>query len=567
MTRARPSQATEVRLPRSGPRLWLLRLVAAVLAPLLTLGLLEAGLRIGGYGYDPHFALKTGDGTSYATNLKFTQRFFPTEVARVPLLFSFPVEKPAATYRVFVLGASAAQGYPSGAYSFARILEVMLERAYPATDFEVINTSITATNSHVVRTIADEVAGYDPDLFVVYLGNNEVIGPYGIGSATAGGRGGLGLIRAGIALRATRLGQAVHNLAGSVASAPEATETWGGMEMFATHHVASNDPDLERVVSAFAANLSSVCDAARGAGIPVLLCTVAVNDWDCAPFASAHRLDLTDTDLEAWDAAFAEGAAAEADGRFGDAVAAFGRAVALDQEHAELRYRLGRVMLAAGDTASAEVHVRAARDLDLLRFRTDTRLNEIVRGVAATRDDVHLVDAAEAFADLGPDLHLPRRERRFFEHVHFTFTGNYELARVLFPRLEALLPPSILPDPVRHAVPADLATCASRLNYTAWDEYRSIQMIGTLLKQQPFPGRYDHEALVLEWGAAFNAMREGMTREEFAGIVRSYEAAVAERPDDLLLRADYAALLRETGRGAEAVQQWKVIEEHLPPVD
>ena len=548
----------------AGPKLWLLRLATAVLAPLLILVLLETGLRVAGYGFDPHFALKTADGTAYATNVRFAWRFFPAAVARVPLLFSFPVEKPAGTKRVFVLGASAAQGYPSGAFSFARVLEAMLEQAHPDTDFEVINTAITATNSHVVRVIAREVAGYDPDLFVVYLGNNEVVGPYGVGSAAAGGRGGLGVIRAGVALRGTRIGQAVHDLADKALSEPDVGETWGGMEMFAAHHVSRGDPELDRVVQAFGKNLADICGAARDAGAPVLLCTVAVNDWDCAPFASAHRPGLSDSDLESWTEAFDEGAVAETEGRAGDAAAAFGRAAAIDELHAELRYRLGRALLAAGDTTAAAAHVRAARDLDLLRFRTDSRLNDVIRAVAAEQDNAVLVDVERMFADLGPDLERPRRRRRFYEHVHFTFTGSSELARTVLPEAEALLfPAQVEPK----AVPSDMEAWARALNFTVWDEYRAIQIIGTLLQQEPFPGRYDHAALVSEWGREFDAIRDGMTREEFAAIVRSYEQAVAARPDDLLQRADYAALLREVGRDPEAAQQWRIIERRLPPVE
>ena len=42
---------------------------------------------------------------------------------------------------------------------------------------------MAAINSHVVLPIAKDAARYEPDLFVVYLGNNEVIGPFSVGSS------------------------------------------------------------------------------------------------------------------------------------------------------------------------------------------------------------------------------------------------------------------------------------------------------------------------------------------------------------------------------------------------
>ena len=90
--------------------------------------------------------------------------------------------KPAGTVRIFVLGGSAAQGIPDPSFSFGRILEVMLRERYPDVKFEVVNAAMTAINSHVALEIARDCAAHQPDLFVVYMGNNEVVGPYGPGT-------------------------------------------------------------------------------------------------------------------------------------------------------------------------------------------------------------------------------------------------------------------------------------------------------------------------------------------------------------------------------------------------
>ena len=58
------------------------------------------------------------------------------------------------TFRIFVLGESAAMGDPDPAYGFSRYLEVMLRERYPSMKFEVVNTGSVAINSHVLLPIA-----------------------------------------------------------------------------------------------------------------------------------------------------------------------------------------------------------------------------------------------------------------------------------------------------------------------------------------------------------------------------------------------------------------------------
>ena len=89
-------------------------------------------------------------------------------------LTSFPVHKPENAYRIFTLGGSAAYGEPFGPEgSFSRWLQDRLSFFYPEKQFEVVNCARRGFGSVRVRNIFDEVVGYDPDLIVVYFGNNE----------------------------------------------------------------------------------------------------------------------------------------------------------------------------------------------------------------------------------------------------------------------------------------------------------------------------------------------------------------------------------------------------------
>ena len=130
------------------------------------------------------------------SNPRFGWRFFPVALARTPLPLAFPARKPPGTFRVFVFGESAAMGIPELALASAALTEVLVEASYPDVDVEMINTAMTAINSHVVAEIARECVRCEPDAFVIYMGNNEVVGPFGPGTIFTSGAPPQPLVRA-----------------------------------------------------------------------------------------------------------------------------------------------------------------------------------------------------------------------------------------------------------------------------------------------------------------------------------------------------------------------------------
>ena len=114
-------------------RLWLFRIFAAVVIPLLIIGGLELGLRLSGYGYPTSYFLKTKiDGKDYyVPNYRFGYRFFPPALARTPVSLRMAVKKPAHTYRIFVFGESAAMGDPDPSFGAWRYLQSCCATAFP----------------------------------------------------------------------------------------------------------------------------------------------------------------------------------------------------------------------------------------------------------------------------------------------------------------------------------------------------------------------------------------------------------------------------------------------------
>ena len=133
MSRSKPkrSPAKSPAAPLSRRKLWCFRLIALVGVPLLLLGLLELGLRLGGYGYPTAFLLESsnhGENT-FVQNNQFGWRFFGPRMARVPGDISIPRDKPPGAVRIFVFGESAAFGDPQPRFGLPRLLDALLKHA------------------------------------------------------------------------------------------------------------------------------------------------------------------------------------------------------------------------------------------------------------------------------------------------------------------------------------------------------------------------------------------------------------------------------------------------------
>jgi len=549
----------------SGRRKWLFRLLAATVIPAALLASLELALRLFGYGYPPGFLAEVPQHGTVTGNARFGWRFFPPSISRSPVLFAFPARKASGTYRIFLLGGSAAAGTPDPAFHFGRILQAMLRHRYPATRFEVVNAAMTAINSHVVREIAGDCAAHEPDLFVVYMGHNEVVGPYGPGTVFAGFCRNLSTIRASIWAKSTRTGQLIGNLL-RVVKTDEPAAGWRGMEMFSRGRVGPDDPRLEDVYSHLRSNLADICQAARDASAQVIVCTVAANLRDCAPFASEHRADLTREDESRFRSFYDAGVRLESGGDADGAIEKYTRAMEIDGQFADLHFRLARCLLSAGRVDDAGRHFRLALDRDALRFRADSRINETLRRFAAGRAErgVHLVDFERRLAEDRSVPHGLAGEELFYEHVHLRFEGNYALAAAVFEKVAAILPETVRAGAPGPAAPPPIERCAELVAWTPWARYVGRRSILSMTRRPPFTNQLDHARDTARRRERLGRLEKLLTPDVLRQTRDAFRRALRRDPDDLLLRDAFALFLLDLRRHAEAAEQWRLILQRVP---
>jgi len=506
------------------------RIAIAVFIPFLVLVLVEVALRLFGVGYSTELMepCTVHGSPSSCYNLFFPAPFFPPGMIKLPQVYAIPAEKGPQTYRIFVLGESAAMGDPDPAYGFSRYLEVMLRERYPSMTFEVVNTGSVAMNSHVMLPIAKGLAKYRPDLFIIYSGNNEVVGPYGPGTALSSSSMSLPVIRSAIFLRSTRIGQLLTKVGTQ-------KQEWGGMAMFLDKQVRASSPLMKYAYANFQQNLYDTIEVARRAGARVIVSTVATNLQDCAPFASLHREDLGQDALHSWSALVQQGAEKESSGSYAEALKLYLSAAGIDDDYAELEFRIARCLEALGEDGKAREHFLRARDLDTLRFRADSRINDINRSVASSLPGVKLVDADAIFAN--ESSHGIIGSELVYEHVHLTPHGNYLLARAMFLQIASTLPPEAGKSLQAEDVPSQ-EECERMLAFTSHDSSRVAAEMLRRLQEPPFTNQLNHSDQVLRL-----MMKVNNPDEDPNQTAAQYQWAIMRMPDDKILRRKFGLFL------------------------
>jgi tetratricopeptide (TPR) repeat protein len=550
--------------PIPARRLWWFRFCAAILIPLAIVGGLELGLRLCGYGYPTNFFLQTKiNGQDYfVPNDKFGYRFFPHTLARTPAPQRMAVKKSPYAFRIFVFGESAAMGDPDPSYGAWRYLQTLLRERFPGTDFEVVCVAMTAINSHAILPMARECARRDGDLWILYMGNNEMVGPFGAGTVFGSRVPGAGLVRADLAVKTTRIGQLFDGLMQRWSIHSSTPKTWGGLNMFENHQLRHDDPNRLRAYENFKKNLTDILHAGHEAGVPIILSSVGSNLKDCAPFASLHATTLSETEKANWDGAYQAGIALESAGDYQEALKQYAEAAAIDPQYAELQFRLGSCHLALTNSAQALAEFELARDYDSLGFRADTRVNKIIKEAADAHagNGVYFLDADRVLAQNSSEK-IPGNEL-FYEHVHLNFDGNYLLGCAFAEQTAKLLPDSI----TAHGQSgwASSGICDRRLAVSSWDRSRVWQEILGRVSEPLYAKQLTHAATVKLGEEKTGELNSRVDSETTDQTRQLYQQALAEAPTDNFLHQNFAQFLGAKGALAQATVEAQHVCELLP---
>jgi lysophospholipase L1-like esterase len=394
-------------------------------AGVVLLGAVELGMRALDVGARTTlFTPEIGEDGEPRIRLSWNPQFDIPEPPRP--LRSFLRDKPAGTFRIFVIGESSAAGIPYGLeYSFAAWLARRLEAEAPGVRWEVVSAAFGGATSRSMVTMAREIARHQPDLLVVYLGHNE-IGAH----LTPEERAHLDPDRRPWWTPLTRL-----RLYRTVAEAlPRPSKRLGvrrpedAGDRLGTPRDYASDADRRLLVQAYRARIEEIVGLMRDAGAQTALLTLSQNFSDWPPNVSVHRRRLSPEQKQRWRAAVRRGRELAEHDDCPAAIAAWREALALDDGYAMLHYEIAGCARRTGQLDLARTHFRLASDLDMFSQGALSPQNDALRDVAE-REGAILVDVEAELARasgerlVGDDL--------FVDAMHPNLRGNQLIAQAV----------------------------------------------------------------------------------------------------------------------------------------
>lgn len=537
---------------------WLRAIYACAVPVVIAAGLLviaEVSLRGSGVGYPTARFVReaVGPPAVWRGNHGFVRRFFPgpwyPDIAPVQVA----VPPPDGALRIAVLGESAAYGFPDPAFGFGRMLEALLAGQYPGRSVELINAAENGVTSPILLEELPSVLALKPNLLVLYIGNNEFIGPFGASNAGDGGGSPSAWDNARILASRLRLSQS-EIYVGRQARPNENTPP-------RTRPLANDDPAVLRTHERFERNLRAMLDLAVDAGVPVVLCTVGANERDWAPFADTHRAGLSQAEQAAWAAAWTEGKERWDRGDASGALAAWKRAEAIDAEPATLAYSLAQAYAATGDATAAEAGFTRALAQDALRYRTTPAMNDRVRRLAGAYagKGVVLADCAAVLHEASASA-TEGEAPLFYEYCHLAAAGNYAVAETIRAAAAPLLPATAVPAP-------SLPALQARLGWTPWHARESLRTVNKLIAKEPYMSRLDYGAWSARVNAQLAALDPACAPAALASALDPLQTQCAQYPADPFLARNLAQILTACGQPADAAESLQALVARYPAYD
>lgn len=388
----------EIKLSASKKRLfWLITIVS----PFLFLLMFELLLQVFNYGGNLELFIEGPQGYEnyLRCNPKVARRYFSNEASvPTPPLQLFRKEKAENGYRIFVMGGSSTAGFPYGNnVSFPTILRNRLSKAFAEKEIEVINVAMSAVNSYTLSDLTDEVLEQSPDLILIYAGHNEFYGALGVGSVQSLGNWSE-LINFYLKLQSVKSFLLLKDFITwskiSISSVFDSTQKLDPSSTLMARIVSEQEIRLNgdlynSGIKQFQENLSKIIWKVKNKNVEIILSDLVSNLKDQKPFVS---IDENGTS-------------------------------------AKKQYEEGKQLFDNEEYLEANKKYVVAKDLDALRFRAPSDLNNIIYALAK-KNNIPVAETEKLFASRSENGIIGNNF--ILEHLHPNIEGYKLLAESFY---------------------------------------------------------------------------------------------------------------------------------------
>lgn len=408
----------------------------STLLPITIVVLAEIVLRFNNYGGYPSFIKEFGTLTTGETlcivEPTASKPYFFNNPSRPGYAeqSSFVMPKPVNTIRIFLIGESAAKGYPQPKnLSMSSFLEVMLSDLLPEKKIEVINFGTTAVSSFPIVYLVKDALNYSPDLIISYTGNNEFFGAYGTASINSTGIFPSWMLPVLRWVNGLAIVQVVYELLGN-----DEDETRTLMEQMIGRSIVPPDDSMrEDAAENLKYNLNRIASEVESSGVQLIFCTTASNETGLEPLGINETENLSEKDKLKLNQLWNEGK------KYISSNPSLAKeklltALKLAPKHAGINFSLAKSYTNLGDFVKAEGYYLNAKNFDTMPWRPPDIIESAIREAAIT-NGIFLCDIADEFRKQsrkvsGWDL--------LDDHVHLSIKGQAEAARLMLHNIAKL---------------------------------------------------------------------------------------------------------------------------------
>ncbi len=364
---------------------------------------------------------------------------------------SFPRIKGTGTKRIFCMGGSTTYGHPYwDSTSFPGWLREYLPIVDSSQKWEVINAGGISYASYRVAALMEELAQYEPDLFVVYSVHNEFLERRTYQNVFETSSLQLNAQAMLARSRTWAIADRIIQRAGNTIALPSRKPTKSNLDVLngevdeiLNHTVGPvdyhRDPDWRaKVIHHYEANLRRMVAIARRAGSKIVFITPTANEKNCSPFKSEHDLNIASSDQQPLLILEQQLESTSTSSGASRTLPILEALIKMDPLHAESHYRLGHTYYAIDRYPDAQVAFSRALNEDVCPLRAVQEIGDVLERVA--RDShvpmVHFENKLRQLCETEYG-HMILGEEYFLDHVHPTIDVNRRLALWIIEELQS----------------------------------------------------------------------------------------------------------------------------------